>query len=178
MPSHYLCQCWNIVNCTLGHKFQWNFHQNATISIEENAFEYDVWKMVAILSQLQCVKCTELSWYPHYFPRLERLQRLAEKVHRDCRSCEDHLNDIDKRIKEVTYYQKYWHKTWKISTWGYCCGVWFFRYSQKWFIVSYIYVGCLKVKNWACFWSNSEFPKISSRHIYMHLQHWCSVLTN
>ena len=33
--------------------------------------------------------------------RLERLQRLAEKVHRDCRTVEDHLDDIDKRIMEV-----------------------------------------------------------------------------
>ncbi|KAK2194135.1 hypothetical protein NP493_2g13053 [Ridgeia piscesae] len=32
--------------------------------------------------------------------RLERLQRLAEKVHRDCRSCEEHLGDIETRINQ------------------------------------------------------------------------------
>jgi len=33
--------------------------------------------------------------------RLERLQRLAEKVHRDAKAGEEHLDDIDRRIKEV-----------------------------------------------------------------------------
>ncbi|KAK2164152.1 hypothetical protein LSH36_68g10066 [Paralvinella palmiformis] len=32
--------------------------------------------------------------------RLERLQRLAEKVHRDAKAGEEHLDDIDRRIKE------------------------------------------------------------------------------
>ena len=36
-----------MVNWTLGNKFQWNFHQNATIFIQENAFENVVWKMAA-----------------------------------------------------------------------------------------------------------------------------------
>ena len=48
-------QCWNIINWTLGNKFQWNCHQNTTIFIQENAFEYVVWKMAVILSQPQCV---------------------------------------------------------------------------------------------------------------------------
>ena len=34
--------------------------------------------------------------------RHERLQRLAEKVHKDCRSSEDHLEDIEQRLIEVS----------------------------------------------------------------------------
>ena len=56
VPSHYLNQCRNIVNWTLGNKFQWNFHQNMTIFFKENKFENVIWKMSAILSWPQCVK--------------------------------------------------------------------------------------------------------------------------
>ena len=56
VPSHYLNQCWNTVNWTLGNKQQWNLHQNSYLFIQENAFENVVWKMAAILSRPQCVK--------------------------------------------------------------------------------------------------------------------------
>ena len=36
-PSHYLNQCWNIVNWTLENKFQWNVNRNSYIFIQENA---------------------------------------------------------------------------------------------------------------------------------------------
>ena len=49
--SHYLNQCWNIVNWTLGNKFQWNFNLTSNIVIQENAFEYGVCKIVALLSE-------------------------------------------------------------------------------------------------------------------------------
>ena len=55
MPSHYLNQCWDIVNWTLRNELQWNFNQNSYIFIQENAFENVVWKTVAILSRPQCV---------------------------------------------------------------------------------------------------------------------------
>ena len=55
-PSHYLNQCWNIVNWTLGNKFQWNRNRNSNIFIQENSFE-NVRNMAAILSRLQCVNC-------------------------------------------------------------------------------------------------------------------------
>ena len=48
-----LNQCWFIVNYNLTNQFQWNSNQNWNISIEENAFENVVWKMVAILSRPQ-----------------------------------------------------------------------------------------------------------------------------
>ena len=54
-PSHYLNQCWNIVNWTLGNKIQRNLNRNWYIFFHENAFENIVRKSVAILSQPQCV---------------------------------------------------------------------------------------------------------------------------
>ena len=55
VPSHRLNQCWNIVNWTLRNKLQWNFIINSYVFIQENAFENGIWKMVAILSWIQCV---------------------------------------------------------------------------------------------------------------------------
>ena len=56
MPSHYLNQCWNIVNWTLTYKLQWNIDQNSCIFIQENAFKNAICKMVAVLSWLKCIK--------------------------------------------------------------------------------------------------------------------------
>ena len=39
MPSHYLNQCWLIVNWTPGNKFQWKSNWNSIIVIQGNAFE-------------------------------------------------------------------------------------------------------------------------------------------
>ena len=55
-PSHYLNQCWVIVNWTLRNKLQWNFNRNYNIFIQENAFENFVCEMAAILSQHQCLQ--------------------------------------------------------------------------------------------------------------------------
>ena len=55
LPSHYLNQCWNIVNRTLGNKLQWNFNRNSYIFIQHDGSENVVWKMVAILCRPQCV---------------------------------------------------------------------------------------------------------------------------
>ena len=54
VPNHYLNQCWNIVNWTLGNKHQGNINRNSYIYIHENAFG-SVWKMAAILSRPKCV---------------------------------------------------------------------------------------------------------------------------
>ena len=56
VPSHYLIQCWNIVNLTLRSKLQWNFNWNSNIFIKINALQNVVWEMAAILSRPQCVK--------------------------------------------------------------------------------------------------------------------------
>ena len=50
-PSHYLNQCWLIVNWTLRNKLQWNSSRNTKFFIHENAFENVVCEMVAILSR-------------------------------------------------------------------------------------------------------------------------------
>ena len=37
--SHYLKQCWDVVNWTPGNKLRWNFEENSHNSILKNAFE-------------------------------------------------------------------------------------------------------------------------------------------
>ena len=54
-PSHYLNQCWNIVNWTLGNNLQWNFNRNSDIFIDENTSENIVCEMLPISSRPQCV---------------------------------------------------------------------------------------------------------------------------
>ena len=49
MPSHFLNQCWVIVNWTLGNHLQLNFNQNTKIFIHENVCENIICEMVAIL---------------------------------------------------------------------------------------------------------------------------------
>ena len=48
--SHYLNQCWNIVDWSLWNKHNWNLY----IFIKEKTLKNVVWKMSAILSQQQC----------------------------------------------------------------------------------------------------------------------------
>ena len=48
-PSHYLNQCWNIVNWTLRNKLQWNLNENSHIFIQGKASENVIWQMAAIL---------------------------------------------------------------------------------------------------------------------------------
>ena len=61
MQSHYLNQCWNIVNWTLRNKFQWRCKQISYIFIQENEFECIVREMAAILSRPQCVNALTVS---------------------------------------------------------------------------------------------------------------------
>ena len=56
VPSHYLNQCWNIINLTLKIKIQLNVKWNSYIIIQENAFENVICKMAAILSRPRRVK--------------------------------------------------------------------------------------------------------------------------
>ena len=50
-PSHYLNQCWVLVNWTLRNKLQRNFNQNTKLFIHKSASENIVCEMVAILSR-------------------------------------------------------------------------------------------------------------------------------
>ena len=64
-PSHYLNQCWIIVNWTLRNKLQSNLNQNSKIFIQENAFESVVCETAAILSRPQYVnglECWLTTW--------------------------------------------------------------------------------------------------------------------
>ena len=57
-PSHYLNQCWNIVNWTFRNKLQWIFYRNSNIFIQEIAFENVVCNVASILSRPQWVKAS------------------------------------------------------------------------------------------------------------------------
>ena len=69
--SHYMHQCWDIVNLDSTKKLQWNLNQNPYTFVRQNAFENVVWKTTAILCQPQCVnqqgayisKTCDLSWF-------------------------------------------------------------------------------------------------------------------
>ena len=61
-PSHYLNQCWNIVNWTPRDKLQWKLNRNSNIVIHENLIESIVCEMAAILSRPQCVNIKHPSW--------------------------------------------------------------------------------------------------------------------
>ena len=50
----------------LGNKFQWKFHPNTTIFIQENAFENVVWEMAVILPQPQYVKTNSHNAYSKF----------------------------------------------------------------------------------------------------------------
>ena len=58
-PSHYLNQCWLIVNWTLRNNIQWNFNRNTKLFIHEKLFEDIVYEMAAIISRGRWVKVHE-----------------------------------------------------------------------------------------------------------------------
>ena len=60
-PSHYLNQCWNIVDSILRIKLQWNPRQNSFIFIFESVFENVVCEMASIWSRPQWVNHIQLT---------------------------------------------------------------------------------------------------------------------
>ena len=54
-PSHFLIQCWDIINSNLRNKLLWNLKRNSYIFIQENAFEYVVCEMATMFSRPQWV---------------------------------------------------------------------------------------------------------------------------
>ena len=66
VPSHYLSQCWLIVDWTFKKKILWNSNQNLTISMKENQSENAVCKMVTILSRLNILCYTVFIPYKHF----------------------------------------------------------------------------------------------------------------
>ena len=63
-PSHYLNQCWNIVNWTLGNQLQCNCNPNSNIFIQENAFKNVGCEMAFI-----CLGLNVLKMHIFYFLR-------------------------------------------------------------------------------------------------------------
>ena len=63
-PSHYLNQCWFIVNWNFWNKLHWNPNRNSYIFIQENAFENVVRKMTAILFRPKCVEWVVINYKP------------------------------------------------------------------------------------------------------------------
>ena len=51
VPSHYLNQCWIIVNWTLRDTIRWNFSQKSNFFIRENVLENVICEVAAILSR-------------------------------------------------------------------------------------------------------------------------------
>ena len=100
-PSHYLNQCWNIVNWIPRNKLQWNFDRNSYIFHQENPFENVVWKMAAILSRPQCVMhCInqELSsslWYKPHLSRQLNCGSLRCSWSIACRRCSNYIFILD-----------------------------------------------------------------------------------
>ena len=72
-PSHYLNQCWNIVNSNLRNKVKWNPKQNSCIFIQESTFENVVCEMASILSRPQCVNTDG----PRLFPECKHAVSLT-----------------------------------------------------------------------------------------------------
>ena len=60
VPSHYLNQCWVIINWTLRNKLQLNFDQNKKLFIHENASENIICEMAAMLSRRRRVNSLRL----------------------------------------------------------------------------------------------------------------------
>ena len=80
-PSHYINQCWVIVNCTLRNKLQWNFNKNTELFIHKNASQNTVCKMAAILSRGRWVKfLSEIAVLPTWFHLLYSIGGSADII--------------------------------------------------------------------------------------------------
>ena len=78
VPSHYLSQCWDIVDWALGNNFLGNLNRNLYIFIHENPFENGVWTMAAIWSRPQCVNHYRFwSWWRHQMETFSALLALC-----------------------------------------------------------------------------------------------------
>ena len=60
--SHYLNQCWLIVNWTLGKKFMWNTYRNFITFIQENASEIVVCQNGGHFARGRWVNLLQLNW--------------------------------------------------------------------------------------------------------------------
>ena len=65
--SHYLNQCWVIINWILRNKLHWNVNQNSRLFLPKIALENIVWGMAAILSRgrwvNECIFLICTAWF-------------------------------------------------------------------------------------------------------------------
>ena len=94
MPSHYLNQCWNIVNWTLMNKPKWNLNRNSYIFWMKMC----IWKCHVenggLLSQPQCVKrwlIPSSLWYKMHFSRQLSCWSLRCSWSIACRRCSNYI---------------------------------------------------------------------------------------
>ena len=66
VTSHYLNQCWNIVNWTRRNRLKWNPNRNSHSFIQENVSENVVWETPAILYLPPCVNWSSVQYSRFY----------------------------------------------------------------------------------------------------------------
>ena len=78
-PSHYLPQCWVIVNWTLRKKLQWDINQNTKLFIHKRIIEYIVCEIAAIFSRGRAVRlllcCYKMTKHNTTFHNLLKVTR-------------------------------------------------------------------------------------------------------
>ena len=86
VPSHYLNQCWLVVNWTLRNKLRWNLNQNTKLFVPQNESE-NIVEMASILSTWRWLNWSNHAWYNLPIIRsrvkwcwLVRLQILENKI--------------------------------------------------------------------------------------------------
>ena len=63
-PSHYLNQCWNIVNWTVGNNLQWNLYRKLYIFIKKKCFwKYRQEVRGHFVSASMCFKLNHIEWF-------------------------------------------------------------------------------------------------------------------
>ena len=72
--SHYLNQCWNCANSTLGRKFQWNLHRNLYIFIQENSLKIRLENDGHFVSASMCWYQKHIVWVNTF--RLQAIYRM------------------------------------------------------------------------------------------------------
>ena len=88
VPSHYLSQCWLIVNWTLTNKLQWNSNESKKLFIHQNAFENVICEMSAILSRKRWVRwesCLQSQPWELYVAQHHLRQHCKMKTKNGCK---------------------------------------------------------------------------------------------
>ena len=100
--SHYLNQCWNIVNWNLRNKLQWNFNRNSYIFIQEYPFVNGVWKMASILSRPKCVNKLDLLSSSQMIKEVIAAEYYIYHDSRAVRACSKCLTDLVAQAESIT----------------------------------------------------------------------------